>query len=151
MAESTPSLPGLLPGTLVLASGSLVGLTAYLILASAVEWIPPIWWGGEALMFPLVFGATVLLVGSVVLCLILRWVAAALKRRLTWLGHLVGGAMIGTLLMPVQRFIAASLTAIPGWEGTTPMASVFVVVAAAAACSAVAASLLVAVLPKTSR
>jgi hypothetical protein len=150
MAENPQTSPGFLPGTLVLVVGSLAGLIAYLLLASAAGWISPIWWGGEALLFPLVFGVTVLVVGGVALYLILRSVVAAFKRRLTWLGQLVGGLITGALLMPVQSLIASSLSAIPGWEAMAPMANVFVVLAAAAICSAIAASLLVALFPRTS-
>lgn len=150
MTKDLQASPGFLPGTLVLVVGSLVGLSAYLVVASAAGWISPIWWGGEALLFPVVFGVTVLVVGGVALYLILRWVVAALGRRLTWLGQLVGGVIIGALLMPVQRLIASWLTAIPGWEAMAPMASVFVVLAVAAICSAIAASLLVAFFPRTS-
>jgi hypothetical protein len=150
MAENPQTSPSLLRGTLMLVVSSLVGLIAYLLLASAAGWISPIWWGGEALLFPVVFGVTVLIIGGVALYLILRWVVAAFKRRLTWLGHLVGGAITGALLMPVQSLIASLFTAIPGWEAMAPLASVFVVLAAAAICSAVAASLLVAFFPRTS-
>jgi len=150
MTENAENSPGFLPATLVLVIGSLVGLVGYLLLASAAGWISPIWWGGEALLFPLVFGVTVLVFGGVALCFIVRSVVSTLKRRLTRLGLLGAGMIIGALLMPVQRLIGSLLTAIPGWEAMAPMASVFVVLAVAAICSAFAASLLIALFPRSS-
>jgi MFS family permease len=150
LTKNLQASPGFFLGTLVLVAGSLVGLSAYLLVASAAGWISPIWWGGEALLFPVLFGVPVLVVGGVASYLILRWVAAVLGRRLTALGQLVGGVIIGVLLMPVQKLIASWLTAIPGWEAMAPMASVFVILAIAAICSAITASLLVAFFPRTS-
>lgn len=150
MTENPQTSPSLFPGTLVLVVGSLVGLIAYLLLASAAGWISPIWWGGEALLFPIVLGGIVLVVGGVVLYLILRWIVGTLGRRVTSLGHLLGGVTTGVLLMPVQKLLAFWLTSIPGWDAIAPMVGVFIVLGAAAGCSAIVASLLVAILPRTS-
>jgi hypothetical protein len=121
-----------------------------LVVGSAAGWISPIWWGGEALLFPVVFGVTVLAIGGVLLYLLLRSVVAVLGRQLTWQGHALAGVIIGALLMPAQRLVASLLTSIPGWEAITPMASVFIILAVAALVNAVAASLLVAFLPRAS-
>jgi hypothetical protein len=150
MVKNPEASPAFVPGTLVLVASSLVGLCVYLVVASAAGWISPVWWGGEELLFPVVLGGMVLVVGGVVLYLILRWVVGALGRRVTSLGHLLGGVTIGVLLMPLQKLLAFLFTSIPGWDAIAPMVSVFIVLGAAAVCSGIAASLLVAFLPRTS-
>lgn len=50
----------------------LVGLTVYLLGASAIGWISPIWWGGSVLLFPVIFGVAFAVIGAMPLYMIVE-------------------------------------------------------------------------------
>lgn len=83
-------------GALVQFLAAFAGLLCYLVLASLIGWVDPIWWGGEAL-FPLGFGSIALLIGAVPsygICLkilkVARKVEIVLYRHIVITGFLQG-------------------------------------------------------------
>ena len=70
-------------GILFFAVASQVGLAICFVLAGLVGWIDPIWWGGEELLFPLVFGAGTLLFGTIPFYLLVRGISSASTRNIS--------------------------------------------------------------------
>ena len=87
-----------------------IGLVAFALLASAFQWIEPVWWGGKALFVPML-GVIIILMGALPVCAVLF----ALSRRelprdaeiaYPYLGYGATGLLIGALWYPMSIFSA---------------------------------------------
>jgi hypothetical protein len=88
----------------VLLTGGFIGLAGWLVAASVVELIEPIWWGGKAL-FNVYLGATILAVSSV-LTLIFGATIFARGRRVKILCIFAVGVLQGFLSHPILWLVA---------------------------------------------
>ncbi|HZR03378.1 MAG TPA: hypothetical protein VFA81_09430 [Burkholderiales bacterium] len=109
-------------GTFVFGAGMLVGLVAFLLIGSALDWIQPIWWGGEALFIPLMFGVLSIIVGALPLFWIARTLLGASAGRLRDI--LVVGFMVGFGLIAVTDVLGVILRDFGFWHSFNPLAAV---------------------------
>lgn len=127
---------------LLFAMGALLGLALYLLGASALGWIQPIWWGGDALFIPVFFGVAFIIIGAAPFCIIARkwmdWLAGTSSS----LGTFVVGAFVGVGFLPVNDLFGMLLRPVPFWQSLDPwLAVVFALVIAGVLCSVLAATL----------
>lgn len=101
-------------GALVQFMAAFVGLLCYLVLASLIGWIEPIWWGGKSL-FPALIGVLTLLIGAlpfhVITAICLRRIAGLhtfSNQRL-----IIVGAIQGVVFSPFLYLVAALAAAAP--------------------------------------
>src|SRR5712691_7863048 len=87
-----------------------IGLGGFLLLASALRWIEPVWWGGKALFVPLL-GVIIILMSAVPVCAILFALASRGLRRdceiaYPYFGCGATGLLVGALWYPIGIFSA---------------------------------------------
>ncbi len=79
-----------------------------MLLASALRWIEPVWWGGKALFVPLL-GVIIILMSAVPVCAILFALASRELHRdgeipYPYLGYGATGLLVGALWYPISIF-----------------------------------------------
>src|SRR5216684_928883 len=115
-------------GAIVLAGGALVGLAAYLIIASVAGWIQPVWWGGEALVAPLLSGLALIFIGTVPFYGLARKVIVGFLGTTPLLGTtFLLGIVLGVSLIPIADALGFALRRIPPWQLLDPWIAVLLV------------------------
>jgi hypothetical protein len=104
----------------------------YLIGASVAGWIQPVWWGGDALLAPIISGGVLILIGTIPFFWIARRVAVVFLGIPPIPGSIfLVGIIIGISLMPIADLLGFTLRTIPKWQLITPWIAVALVMAIA--------------------
>ncbi len=96
------------------------GLWLYLLLASALRWIEPIWWGGKALFLPII-GTIYVPVSALIsyAANILIQTFCCAEDILYW-RNVIGGTIIGFIFFPCLEITIYIKSFVPGWEKLDP-------------------------------
>lgn len=110
------------------------GLGTFVLIASFLEWITPVWWGGKAFFLPLI-GMCFLGAAAVPTAIVLYVLSRREQRRgsaIRWpfLGYVATGFLNGALCLPVG-FLGAAVASEWGVNAVLGAASAFVVSIAA--------------------
>jgi hypothetical protein len=133
---------------LFFATGELLGLILYLLIGSTVRAIQPIWWGGEALLIPLVFGVGFIIVGALPLHALAETWLSRLARISSVRSLCLIGALVGASFLQLNDVLAMLLRPIPLWQSLHPLVAVLVALSISGVVSALLATTLVAVFLK---
>lgn len=134
----TKAIANGMTGVFLFSAGMIVGLAAFLLIGSALHWIEPVWWGGEALIIPVIFGVLFTIVGALPLFWIARILLGRSAARLR--EYLGVGFMVGFGLLAVTDVFGVMLRDLAFRQSFNPMAAVATALAmSGVACVVVAA------------
>ncbi len=106
---------------------ALFGLLLYLITASSLGWIQPIWWGGEAFVFPVFFGGISVFISAIfyyaitVLFNLVKLKYKSIERMIV-----TPAILLGFLFFPCFELFIFVKNVIPGWSHLNPLSSLFI-------------------------
>jgi hypothetical protein len=111
-------------GASSLAGSAVIGLMVYLLVGSIAGWMHPIWWGGEALLVPLVSGIALILLGAAPFYLLARLILRSLKGSESFGATASTGFIFGILQIPVADLFGVMLRPISYWQMLDPWTAV---------------------------
>lgn len=100
--------------------GAVLGLVLYLLGASALGWIPAVWWGGSALLIPASFGLAVVIVGAIPFYVIAKKWIDRLGGAFSLSTTFVVGVLVGASFLPISDVLGMLLRPIPLWQSLNP-------------------------------
>lgn len=99
---------------LVFVVSSFFGFCSYVLLAGLLGWMPPIWWGGEAVVAP-VFGSFYIIVGASVFYVAAKYLLRLIDNIAMWI-LLISGYIQGFSFFPIAILHGHIDKYIPGWS-----------------------------------
>src|SRR3990172_10226298 len=119
---STPH--GFFRSVFLFASAVLLGLILHLLAASALGWIQPVWWGGNALFIPVLFGVAFVIVGAMPLYVIAKKWIIKLAGTCSFQNTFVVGVLVGVSVLPLSDALGVLLRPMQLWQSLNPWIAV---------------------------
>lgn len=138
-----PSSDRFLGSVFTFAMGVSAGLLLYLVVASVVGWIQPVWWGGSALFVPTFFGGAFVIIGAIPLCAIAKKSICSLAGTCSSLNTFAAGVLVGIGSLPLSDGLGALLRAIALWQSVNPWVAVTLTLSAAGVLTSLIAACLI--------
>ena len=130
------------------ALSMVVGWVAYLVAASAIGLIQPIWWGGAALIFPVIAGVAFIVLGVFPLYAVARGLMNGIGHAISTLGILTIGFLVGFGFLPISDLLGMMLRPWDAWGSLDPWIAVVLSLAISGWACVVLAAVLVAGISK---
>lgn len=97
------------------------GMLFYLAVASYFQWIAPIWWGGEALLFTVYLGGIPVIISSAMLYVISGSSSALKFASDSYSAGRISAILLGVLFFPSFEIFTYVKQMIPGWKALNPL------------------------------